>query len=319
MTAVQQNISLIVLKCFLSIRRSKTEKITVFFYEILSPAGVRSSGIGFGSTGEEDEGSVSVESGIDAFISHTENLSGRMEEQGRKLPGILLSSLEGIRGEILTPESVRESLDKGGNKTLEERIREEVASRIGYRATAYIQAERKSPAELAELLGSDFSAEISAGDGRDGSAGEINFLIPCSPAIDPVKGIPAAALEEGESIVVHLPSGESPLREKLRTADPAFDGALRGEVLSIHRDREGGFTVLLRLSEEFNGVITLEGNTKLRRALAEPSSVPSCAGSSPGETPGEEKDDALPPSVLLLLAGSCAVLLTLLLMFRIFR
>jgi hypothetical protein len=60
-TAVQQIIPLNILKCYLSIRRSKTEKITAFFYEILSPAGVCTSGIGYAGTGEDDETAVSVE------------------------------------------------------------------------------------------------------------------------------------------------------------------------------------------------------------------------------------------------------------------
>lgn len=319
MSAAQQIIPLNILKCFLSIRRSKTEKITAFFYEILSPAGVCTSGIGFAGGREDDETAVSVESEIRAFIAHTESLSGRRDETGKKLPATLLSSLEGILGEVLTPEAVRESLDKGegGNRTLEELIREEMAARLGYRATAYIKTERTLSPELADLLGPDFpggSAEAEPGE----SGGGISFLITCTPSIDPVRGVPAASLEKGDYIVVTLPSEESPLRERLRSADPGFDGAVRAEVLSVHRDRQGNFTILTRLSDEFNGVVTLEGNARLRRGL--PESPSGKAAPVPQEAEGaEENGTPLPPQVLLLLAGSGAILLTLLLMFRVFR
>ncbi len=320
MIAVQQTIPLNVLKCFLTIRRSKTEKITAFFYEILSMAGVCSSGIGFARDGEDEEAGISAESDIRAFITHTENLSARRDESGTKMPPILLSSLQGILGDALTPEAVRESLDKGegGNRTLEELIREEIAARLGYRATAYIKAERKSSADLTEYLGPDFSPDGSAERNENVPEDGISFLIPCTPSIDPVKGVPAAALEKGDYIVVHLPSGESPLRDRLQAAAPGFDGAVRGEILSVHRDRQGNFTILLQLSDEFNGVITLEGNTRLRRAQPE-----TPKGESAPDSPfGKGKDEdatALPPSVLLLLAGSGALLLTLLLLFRILR
>jgi len=321
-TAAQQIIPLNILKCFLSIRRSKTEKITAFFYEILSPAGVCTSGIGFAGTGEEDETAVSVESEIRPFIAHTEKLSGRRDETGKKLPATLRSSLEGILGEVLTPEAVREGLDKGegGNRTLEERIREEMAARLGYRATAYIKTERKNSSEIADLLGPGFLAGDTAAAEQDETGGGISFLIPCTPSIDPVKGVPVAALEKGDCIVVILPSEESPLRERLRTAEPGFDGAVRAEVLSVHRDRQGNFTVLTRLSDEFNGVVTLEGNTRLRRARPEsPSGETAPVSPEPKAESDGENGPPIPPSVLLLLAGSGAVLLTLLLMFRVFR
>lgn len=320
MSAAQQIIPLNILKCFLSIRRSKTEKITAFFYEILSPAGVCASGIGFAGGREDDETAVSVESEIRNFIAHTETLSGRRDETGKKLPATLLSSLERILGEVLTPEAVRESLDKGegGNRTLEELIREEMAARLGYRATAYIKTERTFSPELADLLGPDFLTGGSAAGEHGESGGDISFLITCIPSIDPVRGVPAAALERGDFIVVTLPSEESSLRERLRSADPGFDGAVRAEVLSVHRDRQGNFTILTRLSDEFNGVVTLEGNARLRRGRPEfPSGE---AAPVPQESEGaEENGTPLPPQVLLLLAGSGAILLTLLLMFRVFR
>ncbi len=322
MTAVQQIIPLNILKCYLSIRRSKTEKITAFFYEILSPAGVCTSGIGYAGTGEDDETAVSVESEIRDFAAHTETLSGRRKETGKKLPATLLASLEGILGEVLTPEAVRESLDKGegGNRTLEERIREEMAARLGYRATAYIKTERKSSSELEDMLGPDFLAGGTAAAEQDESGGAISFLIPCTPSIDPVRGVPAGALEKGDYIVVTLPSGESPLRERLRAADPGFDGTVRAEVLSVHRDRQGNFTILTRLSDEFSGVVTLEGNARLRKAGRDvPSGSETPVSAGPNGERDEENGPPLTPPVVLLLAGSGAILLTLLLMFRVFR
>jgi len=317
----QQIIPLNILKCFLSIRRSKTEKIAAFFYEILSPAGVCTSGIGYAGSGDDDDTAVSVDSEIRDFIAHTGTLSARREEMRKKLPPTLLSSLEGILGEVLAPEAVRECLDKGegGNRTLEERTGEEIAARLGYRAKAYIKTERKSSSELADLLPPDVLTEgapvIEQGESGEG----ISFPIPCTPGIDPVRGVPAAALKKGDYIVVTLPSEESPLRESLRAVDPGFDGAVRAEVLSVHRDRPGNFTILTRLSDEFSGVVTLEGNARLR--MAEPE-VPSGGGTPVSPEPKAERDEENGPPltlpVILLLTGSGAVLLTLLLTFRVF-
>ncbi len=239
MTAVQQIIPLNILKCYLSIRRSKTEKITAFFYEILSPAGVCTSGIGYAGTGEDDETAVSVESEIRDFAAHTETLSGRRKETGKKLPATLLASLEGILGEVLTPEAVRESLDKGegGNRTLEERIREEMAARLGYRATAYIKTERKSSSELEDLLGPDFLAGGTAAAEQDESGGAISFLIPCTPVSTPYEACRREPWKR--EIILSSPPlrGVTPQGKTARRR-PGFDGTVRAEVLSVHRDRQ---------------------------------------------------------------------------------
>ena len=297
-------IQLNVLKCILSIRRTKTEKTNIFFYEILSPAGLFASGIAFSPDDDEKSKKINVEVEAEAFLSFTEELSTRQAAFGKLLSPSVLSSLERLLGEILTAEAVREALEnpRGNMKTLEECLREEISSRLGYRATAYLKVDRREEEALAPFLKKD-AAVLSSEDAKKESAPEnISFLVPCAPYIDPVKGTPVASLQKGDFVLVRLPEDEAaPIREKLQRADPDFDGTVRGEVISVHKDRHGNFTLLVRLSDEFNGVTTLEGNSRIRTAphVQQPPVLPGTAKSStekkeapthpqpsPGDTPG---------------------------------
>lgn len=324
MTLAPQNNLLNVLKCFLSIRRTKTDKLSVYFYEILSTAGLCSSRLAFGPDTDEEGQSVTVETESLLFLTHTEELFSRQEEATKKLPATLPSSLQGILGDILTAEAIRESMDniRGCVKNLEERIREEIFLRLGYRATAYLKAERKNVDELVSFLG---DAPINyQGNQEDVPLGDhINFLIPCTPFIDPVRGTPVGSLKKGDFVVVFLPAEDCPLKDNLRVADPEFDGTVKGEVLSVHRDRQGNFTLLVHLSDEFNGVITLEGNAKIRTTVPDMLSVKDPVTTAITETdPSVEKvvgSLPLTPELFFLLFGAGIALFGLMVFFRFFR
>ena len=316
MTETRQTVQLNVLKCFLTLRRTRSEKETVYFYEILSPAGLYSSCIGITEGPEE---AVTAESDIKAFIAHTKSLSKSSDSGREQGPSALLSSLKNILLEVLSPEAARGCLEKGSEsvKNLEEGIRDEVASRLGYRVTAYVKVEKTNTGEIKDHLGDDFfSQNTPPGDGGEDPHEEIAFLVPCKPSIDPVRGKPAASLEAGDIIVVFLPEEESPFSERLRMADPDFNGMVSAEVISVHKDRQGVFTVLTRLSDEFHGVVTLEGNSKLRMTKSKKASP-----GFTGETLKEEPEGTFPLAMegtsltfiffLLALGGSLLVILLL--------
>jgi hypothetical protein len=297
-------IQLNVLKCILSIRRTKTEKTNIFFYEILSPAGLFASGIAFSPDDDEKSKKINVEVGAEEFLSFTEELSTRQDAFGKLLSPSVLSSLDRLLGEILTAEAVREALEnpRDNMKTLEECLREEISSRLGYRATAYLKADRRGEETLTAFLKKDGAVLSSEDANKESAPKNISFLVPCAPYIDPVKGTPVASLQKGDFVLVRLPEDEAaPIREKLQRADPDFDGTVRGEVISVHKDRHGNFTLLVRLSDEFNGVTTLEGNSRIRTAPpVQPATVlpgttanskekegtPALPQPSPGDTPG---------------------------------
>lgn len=322
MTETKQPVQLNVLKCFLTLRRTRSEKEVVYFYEILSPAGLYSSSIGIAEGAEE---TVTAESEIKVFISHTKSLSEKLNDDQGRVSSTLLSSLKGILLEVLSPEAVRGCIEKGSEslKTLEEGVRDEVASRLGYRVTAYVKAEKTSPGAIKDHLGADFvSKNHLPGDKGDDSPESIAFLVPCKPSIDPVKGKPAASLEAGDVIVVFLPEEESPFTERLRMADPEFDGMVSAEVISVHKDRQGVFTVLTRLSDEFHGVVTLEGNSKLRMTKLQETSPVMLSTVSAEEKEGnslQTTEGLPPPFIFISLAVGGALLIVLLFILRSIR
>lgn len=320
-------IQLTVLKCILSIRRTKTEKTNIFFYEILSPAGLFASGIAFSPDDDEKSQKINVEVGAEEFLSFTEELSTRQAAFGKLLSPSVLSSLERLLGEILTAEEVREALEnpRGNMKTLEECLREEISSRLGYRATAYLKADRRGEEALAPFLKKDGVVPPSEEASKESAPEIISFLVPCAPYIDPVKGTPVASLQKGDFVLVRLPEDEAaPIREKLQRADPDFDGTVRGEVISVHKDRHGNFTLLVRLSDEFNGVITMEGNSRIRTAshVDQPYTLPGAVRSPSvkGETPAQSQlsPGDTPGWVYFFVFGAMATLVVILFFIRNF-
>ncbi len=313
-----------VLKCVLSIRRTKTDKINIFFYEILSPAGLFSSRMAFAPEDDEKSRKVSVEAEVEAFLSCTEDLFQQHAGFVKLLPATAISTLENLLCEVLTPDAVRQALEspRGTLKTLEEDLREEVSSRLGYRATAYLKVERRGEEQLAPFIRRDLATNEG---GVSAPAEALSFLVPCAPSIDPVRGTPVASLQKGDMVLLRLPEDEhSPIREKMQRADPGFDGVVKGDVISVHKDRHGNYTLLVHLSDEFNGVVTLEGNSRIRTvdAVPEQLALPGATSRKSGENGASV---ALPPpgsmsaGLYLLAFGAMAALFAMLYFIRHIR
>ncbi len=312
-----------VLKCVLSIRRSKTEKINVFFYEILSPAGLFASRMAYSPEEDGESKKITVDLEAESFLNFTEELFKRQTSLGKILSSSVVSSIESILGEILTPEAVRESMDslRGSMKTLEERIREELSSRLGYRATTYLKGERADENRLAPFIRSGNASEPSS-EKEILPPGSASYVVPCSPFIDPIKGIPVGSLQNGVWVLLRITEDEnSSFLGKMRQAVPGFDGTVKASVISVHKDRKGNYTLLVRLSDEFNGVVSLEGNSRIRTTtpdLPEPLPVgePEDANQDAVKITPESSSDA---GLYFLAFGAMAVLLVLLIFLRFFR
>lgn len=316
-----------VLKCVLSIRRTKTDKINIFFYEILSPAGLFSSRMAFAPEDDEKSRKMSVEGEAEAFLTFTEDLFQQQVRFAKLMPPTAISTLENLLSEVLTPDTVRQALEspRGTLKTLEEDLREEISSRLGYRATAYLKVERRGEEQLAPFIRRDGASGAAKEDGGGSPAEALSFLVPCAPYIDPVRGTPVASLQKGDMVLLRLPEDEqSPIREKMQRADPSFDGVVKGDVISVHKDRHGNFTLLVHLSDDFNGVVTLEGNSRIRTVEAVPQQLmlPGATSSVSGET---KPVVALPPlasmstGLYLLAFGAMAALFAMLYFIRNIR
>lgn len=315
-----------VVKCVLSIRKSKTERIDAFFYEILSPAGTFSSRL---ALADYDAGrKVDVESDTEAFLLFTEDLFNQQKESEPGISDNAMAELESLLAEILSPGEIRQAVDRddGSVKVLEEDVRKEVLLRLGYRVTVYLRAERGDKEKLVPFIP----------DGAQNKAESIEkqpelppYLIPCAPVIDPVRGTPVGSLQNGDQILLRLPEDEkSPVREKLSRVNPDFDGVTTGEVMSVHKDRGGGFTILVHLSDEFKGVVSMEGNSRIRTESIGPRPLKLSETLHPGNPqtangntmPAAQQGGLeLPTSTsmpYILMVASVALLLALLLYFR---
>ena len=313
-----------VVKCVLSIRKSKTERIDAFFYEILSPAGTFSSRL---ALADYDAGrKVDVESDTEAFLLFTEDLFNQQKESEPGISDNAMAELESLLAEILSPGEIRQAVDRddGSVKVLEEDVRKEVLLRLGYRVTVYLRAERSDKGKLAPFL-QDGAQKKTEGEEKPPELPL--YLIPCAPVIDPVKGTPVGSLQNGDQILLRLPEDEkSPVREKLKRVNPDFDGVTAAEVISVHRDRGGGFTVLVHLSDEFKGVVSMEGNSRIRTESIGPRPLKLSDTLHPGTsqpTNGDPRPAAqqvgpeLSPSMpYILMFVSVALLLVLLIYFR---
>lgn len=313
-----------VVKCILSVRKSKTERFDVYFYEILSPAGVVSFKTLLSPNGEDSDRGAIVRSESVNFLLYAEQLleDGALEEP--PIPSNKLEELEMLLIEVLAPGEARQVLDREDSyiKTLEESVRREILARLGYRVTAYLHVERCDPESLAPFI-----REAGAdAPGEPGSTEQLSFLVPCAPVIDPVKGTPVASLNQGDLVLLRLPEDETaPVREKLQRADPAFDGIVKGEVVSVHQDRHGGFTLLVHLSDEFKGVVSLEGNSRLRTEAASKKALTLADATKPAEKAEEHAPSAAtiaqssegdPAWLYGLVLGSMVALIAILLLLR---
>ncbi|MDI9370582.1 MAG: hypothetical protein QM446_06650 [Synergistota bacterium] len=311
------------MKCVLSIRKSRTERVDAFFYEILSPAGVFSSRLALIPF---DAGhKVDIESDVRTFLSFTEELFIRQEQGEPYLAESAMAELDALLGEILSPGEIRQAVERGEetHKVLEEDVRKEILLRLGYRVTVYLRVEQSDGETLAPFIREDGT---KVAEGEEDTPGKVPYLIPCAPVIDPVKGTAVGSLQNGDQILLRLPEDENaPVLEKLRRASPDFDGVAAGEVISVHQDRGGGFTVLVHLSDEFKGVVSMEGNSRIRTgslaarptALSEalhPANGASADESSPTESKPPGENSFYTPYFLL--TASMLVLVLVLLYFR---
>ncbi|MDR3254415.1 MAG: hypothetical protein LBT31_02455 [Synergistaceae bacterium] len=90
-----------------------------------------------------------------------------------------------------------------------------------------------------------------------------DLFISCGAVIDPVSGVPASRLVEGDTVFCRLPES-SPFYELCASTIPKFDGVVTGEVTGVKINEFGSAVIAINLSEGISGALKLSSNIAIK-------------------------------------------------------
>jgi hypothetical protein len=163
--------------------------------------------------------------------------------------------------------------DKGvvNNKVAEHNITYHCNEVLGFSAIAFIEMVQVSGAELYGLLpflkdildeGEDEDQHDEETSQREnGESGEI--YINCAPVIDPIHGVSASNLSEGDVVYCHLPTDSSFYKICLINI-PDFNGVVSGDVTGVSINEFGGAVVAVSLADGISASVKLSGNVAIK-------------------------------------------------------
>jgi hypothetical protein len=163
--------------------------------------------------------------------------------------------------------------DKGivNNKIAEHNITYHCTEVLGFSAITFIEMTQMPGSEIYGLL--PFLKDIldgeedECGDDEDASqdenkeSGEI--FINCTPVIDPVHGVSAGNLSEGDVIYCNLPE-DSSFYKMCFTNIPNFNGTVTGDVTGVSINEFGGAVIAVSLADGISAAIKLSGNVAIK-------------------------------------------------------
>jgi hypothetical protein len=105
-----------------------------------------------------------------------------------------------------------------------------------------------------------FSDGISIGEEKKSTP---DVVVACDPILDPVSGVSANELAEGDAIFCKLKEG-SVVYNLMKNASADFDGIVSGEVSAVQMNDLGSATVALRLTEGVTGAMRMAGSVRVK-------------------------------------------------------
>ena len=259
-----------VLKCQVSIRKTKLERFRMLCAVLSSPDAVLSL-ISAPLDEGKSEDDVSVNLDTTAFLS---SIAERAAAPSPLIPGtptaILYARLLGLLRDIAAPKLIAQCLETpSGEKKMETAITSAIDGAIGFRSIVYVAFDsqpadaisRFFPARPKEPAVSPATAD-DAGAPEKTVSDAVSIVHDCVAVIDPVEGKNASKLGKGDVIEVELPK-DSGIYEMIAKNRSDFDGIVAGHVESVNRNGKA-FSITFAIAEGLRGIAELDGNYKIR-------------------------------------------------------
>ncbi len=259
-----------VLKCQISIRKTKLERFRMLFAVLSSPDAVLPL-ISAPLDEEKSEEDVSVNLDTAAFLS---SIAERAAAPSPLIPGtpaaILYARLLALLRKIVTPKLLAQCLETpSGAKKMETAITSAIDGEMGFRSIVYVAFDSQPadaiqpffPARAKEPVAPPASAD-DAGIPEKTVPDAISIVHDCVAVIDPVEGKNASKLGKGDVIEVELPK-DSGIYNMISKSRSDFDGIVAGHVESVDRNGKA-FSIAFTIAEGLRGIAELDGNYKIR-------------------------------------------------------
>ena len=259
-----------VLKCQISIRKTKLERFRMLCAVLSSPDAVLSLISAPLDEGKSEE-DVSVNLDTATFLS---SIAERAAAPSPLIPGtptaILYARLLALLRKIAAPKLLAQCLETpSGEKKMETAITSAIDGAIGFRSIVYVAFDsqpadamsRFFPARPKEPAVSPTTAD-DAGIAEKAVSDAVSIVHDCVAVIDPVKGKNASKLGKGDVIEVELPK-DSGIYEMIAKNRSDFDGIVAGHVESVNRNGKA-FSITFAIAEGLRGIAELDGNYKIR-------------------------------------------------------
>ena len=259
-----------VLKCQVSIRKTKLERFRMLFAVLLSPDAVLSLISAPLDEGKSEE-DVSVNLDTAAFLS---SIAERAAAPSPLIPGtpsaVLYVRLLALLREIAAPKLIAQCLETpSGAKKMETAITSAIDGGLGFRSIVYVAFDsqpadavaRFFPARPKKPAVAPVSAD-NAGIPEQTVSDAVSIVHNCVAVIDPVEGKNASKLGKGDVIEVELPK-DSGIYEMIAKSRSDFDGVVAGHVESVDRNGKA-FSIAFTIAEGLRGIAELDGNYKIR-------------------------------------------------------
>ena len=259
-----------VLKCQISIRKTKLDRFRMLFAVLLSQDAMLpliSAPLDEGKS-EED---VSVNLDTASFLA---SIAERAAAPSPLIPGtpmaVLYARLLAMLRKIATPELFAQCLGTpSGNKKMETAITSAIDGEIGFRSIVYVAFDSQPADAMLRFFPAHPKAPVAApASANDSGAPEpavsdaVSVVHDCVAVIDPVEGKNASKLGKGDVIEVQLPN-DSGIYEMISKSRPDFDGIVAGHIESVDRNGKA-FSITFSIAEGLRGIAELDGNYKIR-------------------------------------------------------
>lgn len=259
-----------VLKCQISVRKTKLERFRMLFAVLLSPDDVLSLISAPLDEGKSEE-DVSVNLDTTAFLS---SIAERAAAPSTLIPGtptaILYARLLALLRKIATPELLAQCLETpSGAKKMETAITSAIDGEIGFRSIVYVAFDSQPADAIARFFPArpkePAVSPASVDDARipePAVSDAVSIVHDCVAVIDPVEGKNASKLGKGDVIEVELPK-DSGIYEMISKSREDFDGIVAGHVENVDRNGKA-FSIAFTIAEGLRGIAELDGNYKIR-------------------------------------------------------
>jgi len=258
-----------VLKCQISIRKTKLERFRMLCAVLSSPDAVLSLISAPLDEGKSEE-DVSVNLDTATFLS---SIAERAAAPSPLIPGtptaILYARLLALLRKIAAPKLLAQCLETpSGEKKMETAITSAIDGELGFRSIVYVAFDSQPADAVSRFFPSHAKEPVVPPAAADAPPPEntvsdaVSIVHDCVAVIDPVEGKNASKLGKGDVIEVELPK-DSGIYEMIAKNRSDFDGIVAGHVESVDRNGKA-FSITFAIAEGLRGIAELDGNYKIR-------------------------------------------------------